>query len=101
MGTGDVPRGVGDVVRSSAVPGGVPELGDPGSGGRGIEGGGVGKIVAPDLRALEDEVLLRPRAAAAASGDSESRLGCDEELEVRDKCLNALSCCCETLVLSR
>lgn len=47
---GDCVRGVGDAVRSMA-----PETGDPGRGGRGIEGGGVGSVMGPDLRCWEDE----------------------------------------------
>lgn len=39
-----------------------------------MEGGGVGNVVAPDLRWLEDPEPERPRAPVAASGDSESRL---------------------------
>ena len=70
---GDVARrGGGEVARVSA-----PWL--PGSGGRGMEGGGVGRDVGPvDLRApgwdCEDCEAERARAMAAASGERDSRL---------------------------
>lgn len=42
-------RGVGDVVLS------IAETGEPGNGGSGIEGGGVGSVVGPDLRCCDDD----------------------------------------------
>lgn len=49
---------------------------EPGSAGRGIEGGGVGRAVVggADLRAADCCDAERPKAIAAASGERDSRL---------------------------
>jgi hypothetical protein len=76
---------IGEVARS-----------EPGRAGRGMEGGGVGRAVVgafADLRTADCCDADLPRAMAAASGDSDSRLlypiePRSETMEFRE------TCCC-------
>ena len=75
-------------------------VGEPGRGGSGIEGGGVGKAVGAPLRvACDEEEPDLARAIAAASGESDSRLGMPAASDAVDWRLNASTCCYLSLAL--
>jgi hypothetical protein len=76
------------------------EPGEPGSGGRGMDGGGVGSAVGVDLRAWDEAEPERASAIAAASGESDSRLKLVMPSDWTDWRLYASTCCCELLVRS-
>ena len=74
--TGEAVFSGGDTARPSMpfVGCGVPVPDEPGSGGRGTDGGGVGRAVAPLVFCpCEAPEPALPRAVVAGSGDNESR----------------------------
>lgn len=86
--TGDAERWIGDKARSTPLGmGGIAVIcgsGEPGSGGNGIEGGGVGREVGAVVLRVEVCEADLASAIAAASGDNDSRLKFTDALDVKD-----------------